>query len=337
MKRDSQLKEATEQISGSKLLFGYYGAGNFGDELLLEMMLNLFETKDMAVYYLSPKNYKRWHSQEISIVTTKVRLLEQILKSENLIVGGGGIWGRDANLNTLLMSCLLLTAKILRKKVHLLSVGYYDSATSYGKVGAYLAAKSAHQILARDEETYRNFQKISNRVVLAEDAAFLLPSIDRMFKPKFPAFINTKKKNTRTILVSTRASSSSDFNTSLLKLIKAGALDSYNITILELLPGQIDPQLCDLAKNKENVHFVEFDYNPASLYTFMRDNSINLVIAPQYHAQLVAAITDTKFVPLYYDNKNIALHEFLGSGDSIDVRTCTQASLTKDIKGMLDA
>src|SRR4029079_7172941 len=90
----------------------------------------------------------------------KLALIRAILKKKNIVVGGGGLWGMDVNANIFLMSLMLLMSRrLLGKKVHLTAVGCYNSTTALGRLSAWCAAKAANTIIARDQETYANFKR----------------------------------------------------------------------------------------------------------------------------------------------------------------------------------
>src|SRR5262249_7267320 len=61
--------------------------------------------------------------------------------------------------------------KLLRKPVYLLGVGYYRSATRWGRLGARFAAWGSTLILARDAQTAANFGRHTERVRLSTDLA----------------------------------------------------------------------------------------------------------------------------------------------------------------------
>ena len=137
------------------LLIGYYGGGNYGDELLLEVLCNLLASKgvqNLKITYQRPNTYQAMHrnfGSELVDIHNREAVTRAAFKSKNILIGGGGLWGVDMNFNTLLLSIFLFVSRwALRKKVYLLGVGYYNSTTWMGRLGAWFAGKAANVIIA---------------------------------------------------------------------------------------------------------------------------------------------------------------------------------------------
>src|SRR6266568_8161765 len=85
------------------LLIGYYGGGNYGDELLLEVLANMLKqqgVQDITIAYQNPPHYPIFHRDfgyRLVEMNDKRRLIKAILDSDNIIIGGGGLWGLDMN------------------------------------------------------------------------------------------------------------------------------------------------------------------------------------------------------------------------------------------------
>ena len=148
-----KIKEIIKRYDlNSSLIFGYYGGGNYGDELLLEVLLTAFDEekiKDISYMYQRPELHDRYHTHrpDRKRIVGKLGLLLQMLKSRNIIMGGGGHWGLDMNLNVFILSIAFFIAHFLfRKKIYLIGVGYYGSTNRLGHMSAWLVAKSAEVI-----------------------------------------------------------------------------------------------------------------------------------------------------------------------------------------------
>src|SRR5262245_31918218 len=102
---------ATTDLSNS-LLLSYGGGGNYGDELLLEVVLTMLRAagaKDVDVAYQHPERYQTYHHDigyNIVNLWDKKALLGSLLRRKHIVVGGGGLWGLDINRSIFIMSLL---------------------------------------------------------------------------------------------------------------------------------------------------------------------------------------------------------------------------------------
>ena len=140
-----------EQILASgnlekSVLIGYYGGGNYGDELLLEVLAARLRgegVQNITITYQDLSLYKTYHRDfgyPLIQMGNKVAVLRTIVKNKTIIVGGGGLWGLDVNPNIFLLSLMLFASRwLLGKSVYLLGVGYYNSTNWYGRLSAWVA------------------------------------------------------------------------------------------------------------------------------------------------------------------------------------------------------
>ncbi len=147
MKKRALLRFLKNEQLDSSMLVGFYGGGNYGDELLMEVLAGLLKkqgAKNVSIAYQTPLLYDKFHHdfgfKRIDIHNSTA-FLKGIFTHKHIVVGGGGLWGMDSNLNIFLMSLMLLVSRfVMRKKIYLLAVGYYASANGAGKMGAWCAA-----------------------------------------------------------------------------------------------------------------------------------------------------------------------------------------------------
>lgn len=336
----------------NSFVLGYYGGGNYGDELLLEVLQHVFMARDyqtISLLYQSPKNYSRYHKEfgyERIDTANKPRILRTLFRRKNLIIGGGGLWGLDVNLNIVLMSIMLLIARyILGKNVYLIGVGYYGSTGRMGHLAAWMAGKAATQILARDPETYRNFSKLNPHTHLTHDIAFMLPTISQ------------QHNISSNLLEEMLGSVEGDVTLISLRRFKPNQANQYidavdawltahpqTAVILALMePREVDPegyqQLLDWQAGRNNTAVIDFQYNPIDLYTFFLHHKHRLsFIGPQFHVQLVAHLAGVRLMPLVYDNKVGELLTKLNYENQIAIKTVTASDITAFTKkGALNA
>lgn len=315
----------------SSLLIGYYGGGNYGDELLLEILQNLLVrqgTKQVAIAYQRPSSFNVLHEDfgyEPFDMRGKVQLLKRTLTSRNIIVGGGGLWGVDMNFNTFLMSAYLwLSRWLLGRKIYLMGVGYYNSTSHMGHIAAWLAGKAANAIFARDSETYQNFSRVNSRVThLDTDLAWYAPQIDlTRYEAAAEQLGKQLNLDTKTLILAIRRPQAPhqqvDFSR-LTTLIESCIADNPGIPIIvaQLELAVLDPQgtarLKSWAAAYKNIRLLDKPMNPLVLYVLFQRHRDNIaVIAPQFHIILTAHLNNVPFLPIVYDNKVRLLLEHIG-------------------------
>lgn len=311
----------------NSLLIGYYGGGNYGDELLLEILQNLLSrhgAQHVAIAYQRPDEFGVLHDDfgyQPFNVRSKTELLRHTFASRHVIVGGGGLWGVDMNLNTLQMSVYLWLCRwLLRKKVYLVGVGFYNSTSRMGRVAAWLAGKAANAIFARDDETCRNFSRLAKRghVHLDSDLAWYARDLDlERYRPAARQLGEELGIRGKTFFLSIRRPQAQhqrvDF-TRFSNLIESCIADNQHtpIIIAQLELARLDPQgtarLKSWADAYENIKLLNKPVNPLVLYTMFREFKHQLaLIGPQFHIILTAYLNHVPFLPISYDNKVRAL------------------------------
>lgn len=153
------------------LLVGYYGAGNLGDEILLAACLKFLSecTSVSSVCVLSENPEKtseqfseRFFKREFKALNKFLihDLLLGISECDSVIFGGGSIFQSVTSFKSLFYySCVLLWAKLLRKKIILLSQGIGPFKHIFSEYLAKMCFRSANFVGLREGEGNLYFAK----------------------------------------------------------------------------------------------------------------------------------------------------------------------------------
>lgn len=329
------------KIANDSLLLGYYGGGNYGDDLLLEVIQNIASkagVRDMKIAYQFPENYATYHHEfgypRVNM-HRKPAIIRALFGSRSVIVGGGGLWGLDFAFNVFLLSLMLFVARwILRKKVYLIGVGYYNSTTKFGHFGAWLAGKAANQILARDQETYENFRHVTKHVELDRDIAWNIRSLNlNAYLPDVTLLDNQLHVTDKTLLIALRrfpVKHRNEFTNEIETFIANNTTTPIIVTLLE--PQHVDPEqhalIASWAERYDNVRAILEPHNPLTFFMFFQKHAHQLaLIAPQFHAIITAHLNGVPFLPVVYDNKVAELLAQIGQRDPIPIRELQQTHL----------
>lgn len=316
------------------LLVGYYGGGNFGDELLLEVLLNLlreYQPEARAnIYYLHPEWFEDFHKDfghQVVGATSLVESIKGFIRSKQIVVGGGGLWGQDFNPKVMFLSLMLFGGRfLLGKKVYLLGVGYYNSTTKLGRIGAWLAGKAASRIFARDKETYENFSKISRNVSPSVDFSVFLRRLDpNQYRQETGMAAEIFRLKQKTIYICVRKFKPEylvNLENTVEETVKNNPDKSIVLGILE--PKEINPEgyafIESLAQKYANARAVDFHFNPVGFYFFTQKEQANLrIIAPHYHAIAIALYNHISHLPIVYDNKTLQLLRVFNVDDYLEL------------------
>lgn len=314
----------------NSLLIGYYGGGNYGDELLMEVLGNLLMrqgTRGVTVTYQRPTTYSTMHHDfgfKVTDMHDRKAVLKSALTAKNILIGGGGLWGVDMNFNTFVLSVFLFLSRwLLGKKVYLLGVGYYRSTTRLGRLAAWLAGKAANVIFARDDESATNFRLISKHVYQDTDIAWNIPYLDLT---PYEQEANLMQKNLpvgdKTLMVALRRPQAKRqsrdfvrFNGLIHWLMRTNPNRPILLVMLE--SESKDPELYKEARKWRRMHkhlrIIEAPYNPLTLFLYVKQNYKRLgLIAPQLHLLMTAHLNNVPFLPLSYDNKVSQMFDQIG-------------------------
>lgn len=300
---------------------GYYGGGNFGDELLLEVILYILsekKEKDVSFFYSDQVDYDKFHKdfgyEKISL-SDKVNLIKSFFFKKNIIIGGGGLWGLDTNIRTFIMFVIVFfSALAFRTNVYAIGVGYYNSTNRLGRIGAWLIGKVAKKIIVRDQESFTNFKSFTENVVLSDDIAELIPELDNigdryyLQKEEFP---DASEQLTLIFNREMRGKKKSSYNRYIKNYIRNNKSEKIYLVVCDGKDVFKDLyQETEKLAKENNVEFFYLQNNPLDFYFYLQESRKNFkIIAPQFHVIILSILMDIDFLPIYYDNKVLELYK----------------------------
>jgi len=322
-------------------LVGYYGGGNYGDELLLEVILNVIEPKHykgLSIAYQNPQTYEQYHhsfGHKLVDMSKPWQFVRKLITSRSIVIGGGGLWGMDTNLKTFGLSALLWMSRyLLFKKVYLVGVGYYGSAGRLGHISAWLAGKAATTIIVRDEESAQQFSSINANVQQDRDVAWLAASIPaEAYQKEVEQIEKIAPVTSKSLFIALRhfrGQQAEEYHKQIGNFIESNQDKPIIVALLQRAETYPEGQrlLQSWRQLYPNVHVLEATVNPMGVYLFMQKHQHQLaLIAPQFHAIITAHMNQIPFLPIVYDNKVSQLLTQLKLRASLPIENLRQTEL----------
>ncbi len=168
-------REAIQKTMKKTLLVGYFGKGNFGDEVALDRLLSLFHASKVYVS-CKKKPDKRTVLQNVVFVSRLLGTVRALRRVRTVIFGGGTLFQNKTSNRSLLYYCLIARLAFLSGCNVIMLGGGVD--TVEGDFAKYLTrhALNAFHILAlRTEGDFRTVQKleVKARCLFLPDLIFL--------------------------------------------------------------------------------------------------------------------------------------------------------------------
>jgi polysaccharide pyruvyl transferase CsaB len=260
----------------SALLFGYYGYGNLGDELLCESALDILGRTFDKIYILVPKHKIEDYTKKgvepvnrfdfISILTT-------VLHSKVVVCGGGGIFQDQTSLRSFLYyASIVIVSTLFRKPVVLLANSLGPVKRKFSrKILRYILSRKNVYFIARDPVSARYGKLMSQNIFEGTDLAIKSLS-------KLP--LEVKKSSQVSFCLKEEINLSN-----ILSFLK-------NIGLKRFLLVPMSPQdekVC--VKLMEKYPELEFSKKPLEAITCS-----SLVISQRMHGSLIAAYYGIPFV-----------------------------------------
>ncbi|MFN4180541.1 MAG: polysaccharide pyruvyl transferase CsaB [Armatimonadota bacterium] len=275
-------------------LFGYFGAGNFGDEWTLASFLKGCQhvglsSKQFVVLSRNPQATNDEH--DVASIPRNWRSILSTVRRSQLVVGCGGSLLQDVtSFRSLAFYCLLVwVAKAMGKKIALLGQGLGPLKRRLSRILAKRTLSTCDLVTFREEVSF-------------ETAKQLGASIDNCFVTADLTFVwdeLPRQEERAEIGVNIRPIKERWNEKALLEALKSSLREGERILLLPLQPKSDELALKFLATSLPSKWW---------RYRNWRDGlegigSVSLLVAMRLHALVAACLLGVPFVGLNYDPK----------------------------------
>jgi len=279
------------------VLAGYYGFNNLGDDWSLEIILDILKKHTDQITVLSNQPDQTKLAYQVKSVSRwkPIKIVNALVQNDLLLIGGGSIiQDMSGFFSPLYYLGLIALAKLLGKKVFMISQGFGPIQHKFNDLLCQLILPWVDRIIARDHESLLAFQQLGvadNKVCEAADLVWLKK-------------VTIKQANKNKWLVILR----SDWLDHQLPhwLNKLQQLAKENKKILAFLPigNQGDEALIEKIKTSDKNHDCLFYTKSQWEQAF---DNVELVISMRYHGLLLGALSESVLIGIGQDSKIINL------------------------------
>lgn len=304
-------------------LVGYYGYGNFGDDILLNMFSSDLLSKGCYLSVLGNiKNLESVNKKSF------FKIYRTIKNSDIVFFGGGGIFQDTTSFFSFLYySTIMFLSVLFKKKVVLAFIGVDRFRFRISKyIFSYLLNKKNIEIIVRDEASGKYLSEIgvATDVVVSHDPSFAAfkkseknESVLGVNIRRIKGFWNkAKKKNLHRLILS--------------------KMENYERLVFYILDKNNEEELVD-------EFCLEFNLDASKIYVntnnYSEVFSCGYLITMRYHLLLLSTINTVPCLSVYYDTKlkHVAEEFCVPSTDLRNIDNIEFASGNSfDIKSVID-
>ncbi|WP_138419878.1 polysaccharide pyruvyl transferase CsaB [Aquibacillus sediminis] len=301
-------------------LSGFYGAGNTGDEAILEAIVdNLKEhldSPDITVLTLNPEQTAKRHNVKTVYKGWRKENKDkwQVLRESDLLISGGGGLLQDTYPTKVISGPLpyyliiVLMAKLARTKVMFFSQGIGPVNTKYGKSLMLSIANMANLITVRDEHSKSLLKKLKvtrPETVVTSDIVFAFQQ-----KQDTSCFDSLPQqwKDNKDKLVSVsirpwfgREDHYDNFADSLDRMIEQDGVYPVFVPMEGKHDVRASEQVVKRMKHAEQCTILKEDFTPNQYLNFIATSK--LVVGMRLHALIFATIGNVPHIGISYDPK----------------------------------
>jgi len=294
------------------LLAGYYGSGNIGDEAILQSLISAIKNDHpqaaISVLSADPAGTSKTYDVDAVHKYSLVNILKKLKASDAFILGGGGVIQDSTSIRSLLYYLfLIMSAKVLKKKVILLGQGIGPVRNKYLLKRA---LKGVDLVTVRDERSLKELTEIKakpKKLVMTADLTFMMGPPARDNSNNILGYAGIMRRKSRLIGVSLRPPVK-DRDTEAKYMAIASLCDHLiekkNSQIIFLIfnrPGDLDATAKVMGRMKNPANVLLRRCSPAEMLDVI--SGLDAVIGMRLHSLIFSAIAKIPGFGLSYDPK----------------------------------
>lgn len=270
---------------------GYYGFDNFGDEAVLQVLIESLRNKyDFTVFSASPEKTKNCHNVKSIYSFDYVDIINKIKDTDVLFSGGGSLLQDVTSFKSILYYLLIIYFAILFKKdVIIFAQGIGPLKSPFSKFLVKNALKQCKLVTIRDNESLNLLKKWDINATLIDDPVFTIP------------IPNVKRSNKIGIQLRSFESVNEQFLSELAFQINLFYKDKDIVLIS--LQDKLDHEICKKLASLLKTKSVEVKSNLCVKTAIEEISKLETLIAMRFHAALVGFRAGVKVLPIAYDKK----------------------------------
>ncbi len=188
------------------ILKGYYGRDNFGDEIMLDLIVsyikNEYPSLKLQIMNSNPEMLKKKYKIDTpeALITgaygrsNLLKRITTIVRADCYIVGGGTIiTDKHSSLHLLEYYVEFLLRKLLKKPSVFISIGATRFKHSWTKILCKMIINSSDLCMVRDIESYDYLKKICCTKKIVQTGDLVLLAFDRLNNNGICKIVNNKK------------------------------------------------------------------------------------------------------------------------------------------------
>jgi polysaccharide pyruvyl transferase WcaK-like protein len=297
---------ALERVAAPVLVIGAYGYGNVGDEAILAGLLAKLGDRSATVVSRDPAATTRLHG--VSSVGIGAAF-PALLRHRSVVIGGGGLFGRDMGAIGRLLPLFGLISSSLGREVVIEGVDIDATLAPIARVLVPPLMRRASAVTVRDHGSVAILDRWGVRANLAPDLSHWMPmgSIASGRRLLRDAGVDTRLPVVGLALTGVRPDLANAALTA-----AAGAIDALPDAQFCFIPLSRHPRVAthddrrlahQLRRMRPRLAVVETEVHPSIVLSAV--SQLSAVVSMRYHGMLFAERTRVPLVPIAYAEKNV--------------------------------